>query len=435
MKILKKIKKKLTEYLFVIMIVFIIINLLSGCNTTPSSTELEASIVHAVVIKDSTEHSPYYDAEKILTNKVSDWFTVEGSTVDVITLDGSSDTVNTVEYEKIEAKIPKFKREQNRKKAVGQVITAVDEVSPLTDEIDMIKCLNTAAGQLGAYTDDGEKTLTMIISGISTIGAMDMKSSGVLNINISDIVSRLAISKELPDLTDVTVDIYGLGFVNQKNGQGAFSGIEVDNLKTLYTEILKAAGVSEQNICIHTDAPGSSTETTSTHVSIIPTSGVNNSIVTTNIEEIEVDTNINLDDVVLKFPENVLHYEAGTANFLATDQEVQNTLTPIYEWYQSNTEKCILIFSATASKGTDDELQELSQERSDSVKSILVKMGIPNENIQTFSLGYKHNPFKVIDTNDEGIFIEEEGAKNRVTYITSADNTDAQLFFDALTND
>ncbi|SEQ93891.1 OmpA family protein [Lachnospiraceae bacterium NE2001] len=423
--------KNFSKYIGLMIAAVLLMGGLSGCGENRLTDDTDESVKHAVYIIDKTLYAPVYDLKALLEDSVTDCFEAEGNTIDIVTLDGTSGTMDSVTYERIEAWVPGFKRTENQKKSVRKAINAMDKVTPEAPEVNMVGAIKTAVNQLKSFADGGEKRLIIVASCISTVSPLDM-TGGIAYINIQDIVSRLIDQKEIPDLSGVVIDIYGLGYISQGKGQENLSGVEAENLKSLYTTLFQSAGAAEGDICIHTNAPNGTDESERPYVTPVPTTGTSNSIVSVNSEELQQDTTYNLDDTVLEFSENTLHYKAGSAEFIAGDDEVRAVLSPVVNWWNMNTEKSLLVFSATASAGSDEELEQLSQERADAVKNRLIDMGVSNDHILTYSLGYRHNPYRVVDVDENGNFIEEEGRKNRVTYITSSDNECADVFYEAI---
>lgn len=393
-------------------------------------------IIHTAYVIDKTKYSPAYELEKLLYQDISDTYVTKDCIASVIQADGNSKNVDAFKYDGKDMLNSSSGNEKQKQKRIQSVIECMDcNTIPDDPEINLLSAVKIAVDELNAYDKDSMKRIVIVSSGLSTLAPLDM-TDGIGGLDINSIVANLKDNNELCDMTDMTVDLYGIGKVALGFGQDELSGNEVKVLENLYKSIFVESGISEDDIVFHSNNPTGEVDISAREklpeVSTVSTNGTDNMIETVVIRDEIIPDNFDLRDKVLEFPEDsVLSYYAGTPDFIENDETINNVLTPIVNWLIDYPEESIAIFSGTASCGTKEELEELSYARANAVKSRMIDLGADESRISIYALGYENNPNKCTDTID-GVFIEEEAKKNRVTYITSADGEDAEKFYRAL---
>ena len=117
---------------------------------------------------------------------------------------------------------------------------------------------------------------------------------------------------------------------------------------------------------------------------------------------------------------------------MSTESEALETLKPVITYATANSDAKLAIFAATAWGDDENALLELSANRAGTVKSLLIKAGVSEENMVCYSLGYVRNPYKYTCFDDDNNWNEDSARLNRVVYITDASSEAADVFYEKL---
>lgn len=132
-------------------------------------------------------------------------------------------------------------------------------------------------------------------------------------------------------------------------------------------------------------------------------------------------------DTPFEINETQIQFVANKAEF--TDEaKAKEVLKPVAEAIKKASGHSIMIAGTTATDGEQSSCVELSNQRAEAVKNILVNTyNVSESQVKTIGLGYEKDPFergKDIDGN--GKFVETEAVKNRRVVILDADDSIAQ---------
>ena len=406
-----------------------------GSGNGSSSYSGEETAVASAYIIDNTKFAPVYDYEKLFVESIAQDFMVKGSSAIVIAADSNPRVIDTFVSEGKDKLASKSSNEKYFRKEAKKVVECMEGVIPDDGELNLIKAMNIAFDELSAYGDDTKKNIVVVSSFLNTCNPLNMTEGGLANINVSGVVDSLMTNKELKTgMTGITVNLYGMGHVAPGLEQGEPSNAEREGMEELYTEMFSRCGVDD--CVVQTDTPSGDVDLdfkrTLPDVSVVATNGSDNAYSAITPEEV-VAEDFDLCTGYIEFPEgSSLSFKAGSAEYLSSQEEVAEMLTPIVNWANNNSGETIAVFASTASAGTEDELMTLAEARAETVRDSLVSLGLDSSRIQVFPLGYELNPYKHKDTTDEGSFIEDEGKKNRVVYISTVSSAAAEPFFNEI---
>ena len=128
-------------------------------------------------------------------------------------------------------------------------------------------------------------------------------------------------------------------------------------------------------------------------------------------------------NIPFELNETQVRFVGDEANFI-DENEARAALAPVAEIILAHPGHPILIAGTTATVGKQEECLELSQQRADAVKNMLVQeFGVPADQLITIGLGYAADPFvRGWDVDANGNQVETEAAKNRRVVVLDADS-------------
>ena len=134
------------------------------------------------------------------------------------------------------------------------------------------------------------------------------------------------------------------------------------------------------------------------------------------------------EEVIFKVPfelnETQVRFVANKAEFI-DEEAAKEALAPVAELILAHPEDRVLLAGTTAHFGDNQaSCEELSGRRADAVKDLLVNFfGVPESQLVTAGLGYEKDPFvRGRDIDENGNFVETEGAKNRRVVVVAAES-------------
>jgi len=131
--------------------------------------------------------------------------------------------------------------------AAGDLKKPADQI-PTSSGVDLLKGFAVAADQL---TSGGNRTIFVLGNGIQTSGAILMQEEGVLPGNTTaakNLARELFKRGEVPPLTDITVNWYGLGQVDGEV-QKPLPLAKAKALESFWAEVIRLGGGSVGEIC------------------------------------------------------------------------------------------------------------------------------------------------------------------------------------------
>lgn len=432
---MKRFFKKAVKAASIVTIISMVSCMLSACSVTEDpglAKTVEAGnvnsggICHTIYVVGQTRIDPAYNYESLLLDTIMSNYEEEGSTADVIRVDGDSKLAcSTLTYEGTDKMVTDARKRKIRKKAAKEVISAIElNTTPVTPEEDVLSAITIAANQLGTY-DSGIKKLVMVLAGAQTTAPLDMSPGLDAYADesvVKNTVDELKAISAIPDLSGVYVDCYGIGNVTSSDTQPRFTPQYKSNLEAIYKAIFYAANVKD--VIFHSDEPDGEAVDISSKPAMKPVAVYDNGDLFQTSEH-----NVDMSKQAAVYH---LNFKPGVADLISSKEEIDTALTQTIQYASEHPESNIAVFASTASAGTDDELYALGLARADKIKQELIARNVPESRIITYSLGYKNNPKAISDRDANGNLIEPNASQNRAVFITDAGSSAADIFYQKL---
>lgn len=284
---------------------------------------------------------------------------------------------------------------------------------PTAPQIDLAGAIQMGARQLRANAAEGrENVLVLYCSGKS--------STGLINL-VETPVCRLDIQASVPGLADeMGVD---LSFVDRLvwyccgdfagEEQEPLSGAEQNKLREFYKELFVALGMEESSILFRDDLPEAEYyQFEDTPVSCMEVAGAAYDLA--ELSPDLLDSADALSNRAVTISEEQIRYKPDSAEFLDPAAAAE-TLQPLANFLTENGEIQILLYGTCAGDTNTDYALQLGKARAESVKSILVAEGIPEDRIITATVRTEDDPYY-----QPGLGTGEEAGINRKTVIADA---------------
>ena len=279
-------------------------------------------------------------------------------------------------------------REDERKKNLAGIGAALQGVQSTTPEANPLEALALAARSVKAYGSTG--TVVLADSGLQTTGALNYTKDGMLLAEPQELATAVKAAGQLPDLNGITVALTGIG--DTIAPQAPLDNATRARLGQQWAALATAAGAA----CVYLDVKPNAQAS--------PTGAPDVSEVTPPPPPVfEFDTPIPLRDDVLAFKDN--------SPELIDPAAAQASLAALVTGLKASTGE-ILLTGTTASGGAKSGRQQLSAQRAQTAKDLLVQMGIPAERITSKGVGTDFPSYQP-DTDESGRQIPEIAAQNR----------------------
>jgi outer membrane protein OmpA-like peptidoglycan-associated protein len=280
---------------------------------------------------------------------------------------------------------------QENRDALGNALRNARADDP---ESDLLTALDLAGREVRSVTTD-PGTLVVVDSGLSTVAPLDFSQPGLLDADPQEVADSLRAGGELPNLSGVRVVLQGLG--DTAAPQEPLSIPQRTNLIAIWEAVLSAAGAPEVEVVEKQlrDEP----------VEGLP--GVTPVPLTPGVECRSSTVVLTGGDVAFKADSAVFRDEAAAAGVLA----------PIAEQLLSSGATATLT-GTTADVGDLAGQRELSLERADAVRDVLVRLGVPEANLTVEGLGSDF-PGYVQDHDSGGNLIPGAAAANRKVIVSA----------------
>jgi len=312
----------------------------------------------------------------------------------VVRIDGAPQAVFNQAY------TPSGANTQSQQQSYNDYLSNLNDIlagtsNPQTDiraqvpQANVLEALAVAADNLEAA---GGGNLIMVDSGLQTTDPLNF-TTGLLADDPQTIVSYLKSAGELPDLKGLRVQFSGLGWTAAP--QQSLDLPDRNNVTGIWQDIALAAGAS----CVEID-----TTTPSNRTSL---SGLPPVSVVTPPAQGEAPTSCSTTDlndsnnVGFEFDSTTFRDPSGAQ---ATLQKLANVII--------STSESVTLTGATSSEGSDAYNMQLSLERAEAVKNLLVQMGVPARRITTVGDG-SHLPGRLNDRGPNGQLLIGPAIQNR----------------------
>jgi outer membrane protein OmpA-like peptidoglycan-associated protein len=232
-------------------------------------------------------------------------------------------------------------------------------------------------------------------SGLQTTGALDYTKDGMLLAEPQELAEAVKAAGQLPDLSGMTVALTGIG--DTVAPQQPLDTATRTRLQEQWRALMSAAGAT----CVYVDP--------------MP----NGLAAPAGVPDVSEVTPPPPPDYDLTAPVtlrgDVLAYQDNSPQLVNPDA-ARAALAPLVTELQG-TQGSILLTGTTASGGTENDRLQLSAQRAETAKQLLVSMGVDAKRITTTGVGTDFPGFQH-DTDDSGRQIPEVAALNRSVIVT-----------------
>jgi outer membrane protein OmpA-like peptidoglycan-associated protein len=322
-------------------------------------------------------------------------------TVSVIRLDGSPQILFNQAYSPTGANTQQQKQQYNTyvnglNAILYNTSAQVPDIKAQSPQANVLEALTIAASEVPSGGN-----VIVIDSGLQTTQPLDF-ADGLLGDDPQTIVGFLRKYGELPNLAGRHVDFVGLGW----------TALPQPNLGTKYqntvTQIWEHIATAAHASCVWADP----TPNTSAAVSGTPPVAI-----VTPPPQPHVPGKCSVTDLD---DSNNVGFVVGTTTFLHP-AEARATIKQLANVMLSSGESVILTGS-TSSEGSESFNDQLSLERADAIRGVLVQLGVPSGNITTKGDG-SHLPGRLNDIGKGGQLLVGPAIANRkvVAQLTGTD--------------
>lgn len=374
--------------------VMIVIFMVTGCKegNPPSDTPTHTVIVcgsHA-----NTAYTSFLNTEEVKSTVMESTESSFGS-VTLIVSDGQPFVAEKFQINESEKNLTNKKKAQIASQQADQILETARQITAVAPEADLLSSLQLADRSLSGV--DGKKQIIVIDSGLSTAGKVNFFNSKLLEeIGMEkQLYKFLDEEKELPGLDGVDVLWIGLG--DTAGQQEACPAAVRDTLKKVWETVLTGA----KSVTFSSAVPGNEPERDLPSVSVV-----------------EYPEDKVFEPVV--FDNKTLMFQADSTE-LADISAAKAVLLPMVNELKDNRIQ-IAVFGTTATVGSNTDCIAFSEARAETVKDIIVEMGLPEEQIAYVKgLGY-NNIFHTDDRLSDGTLDPPKAEKNRSVIVMSIDD-------------
>lgn len=404
----------------------------TGCGDLFHPTEPTEPVATVLVVGAHSNY-PYLGSFSHLTDSIYESCYTYG-TVTIIVADGEPYVAADYNVKKPKANVDKSKRKMLAEENAATIIKKLYTFTAQTAEVDTLSAVSLAADKLNS-SDCSVKQMIIDDSGISTTGLLNFASSQLIEEDPESIVKQLEDRKAIPTLNGVKVELIGLG---QTSGdQTALTTALKAQLTAIWQAILSSSGatvtINTTPLTIKDSKASLPAVSTITVIKDSLTFTVPTYVEETSVEEttpseetpvtpIETPVTPVIDEVV-RFDETSVKFKSNTAE-LADKEKAITALKPIGEVLQENHDVKVYLAGMTASTVGDGK--QLSLERAQTVKSLLLDMGAADTQVSCVGLGRTDNFLRVNDLDKDGNLVENKAKLNRAVFLFGSDSDTAK---------
>lgn len=377
-------------------IIFLILLATTGCGIKDE----ELCPTNLVILSGNHSNAPVPPINSELVRQAIYESALSCSSISIVIVDGQPYVAGDYLLSSSKKKLSKQKKDQIAKKQRASLLSVLQKSKAQTPEVDTMGAITLAAR--GIKDKQGEKKLLILDSGLSTAGIVNF-DNGLLYEEPETIVNSLKEQSALPDLTGYSITWTGLGDVSSP--QEPLLPADIQNLQKIWNAILQASGAEVKFI--------------NGYPSVEKDDGLPQvSTILLNKEKPILNQNKTMEEKIVLNEEKIL-FQPDTADFADYDEAIK-TLRPIAKILKEN-QIHIGLAGTTATLPTNEECKQLSLERAEAVRQLLIKLGVDEGKIkEVIGIGYEHE-FHIPDIDEQG-FQNEKAPLNRTVIIFDIDS-------------
>lgn len=386
--------------------------LTAGCGRKTEITDMPKSVSMVLGVNENFPEIKFNS--EVISNSVYE-AAYSYSSISAIIADGKPFVGSDFSIKRPDKRVDNDKRKMIANDNTKQILAQMSELIPKEPEVDLLTAISLSSDMLHSRGGGSELHMKVIASGLCTAGVLNMTEQNIFEASPDGLIEELKEIHALPDLTGIHVTWIGYGQVAGK--QEVINSDYKFKLKTIWEVILKEAGAAS---VVFDVAPLADTTCSLSlpRCSVVPI----------------VEASINIDNITKESMPEILKWDGNSKITFQPDQAVfvdKNSaveeLKPVSDYLKVNPEEKVSIFGMTATTNGESLGTELSLQRAEAVKSILVSAGVDEERICCIGLGQKSNPLRVKDVDGNGMQIEEMAKKNRAVYLIKSDSEMLQI--------
>ncbi|MGY2083157.1 OmpA family protein [Blastococcus sp. SYSU DS0539] len=256
---------------------------------------------------------------------------------------------------------------------------------------DLLGALDLAGDALAGQT--GLRTLVVLDSGLSTTGALDLTTPGMLDAHPQEVAEALGDAERLPDLSGVRVVLHGLG--DTAAPQQPLDPIRRAQLVALWSTVVREAGA------------------VSVHVEPAPLEGVPDPALPP-VATVGTDPGYRCAGRTMTLTGGPFAFRPNSDQFL-DPAAAQGVLRGIAEQLVAG-QVVATLFGTTAAIGEPADQVRFSDERAQAVADLLIALQVPIPQLHVEGLGSAFEGY-VTDRDAEGRLLPAAAALNRTVRI------------------
>lgn len=403
---------KTKKLLSILLVIIMLLGLLPGCSGEKTESPVACCIIFG---NHANQHSftdnSFEDIEPLIRRAVY------GGHISIILADGKPSNIEILEPD---GTILQFKQD-----AMNSVVKArrIDEYTQqvmdflrsdatkaVNPEVDLLEAIKEAERELHDI-DIEQKYIVIMDTCTPTAGRINLTRFDLNTADITKYVKDLKAQEGiLPDLTGIKIIIVGLGDVAEPQ---QMPDTTFPKVKKLFTELLVACGVAEEDLTFTVSASGTQPqlyyegEGGYPYVSVV------------NFSPIEISDGLVLPDVGFQ-PNSAEMLDEAKATIT-----LENYADAMIRFFNENDDAKLYLLGTTATmvKGGQGDI-ELSKQRANKLKKVLVELDVPADRLEVYGVGAKVPEHLRTNEFHDGEFDSSLAQANRKAIVYEKDNKD-----------
>lgn len=383
--------KKTISIIIMLACVIALVSTLAGCTVDVAKAPAEKAAVCYVIANTANSKGLNFNSPLVQDTVYS---TVRNyGFIAVVNADGNPEIVHAASYDLDDKykSASKEKLDMDARSKATNIVLSMQSIVADDPEIDYLESLRLAVRTLSSLSGYDSKRIVLIGTGLSTAGVMNF-SNNLISAEPETVVNLLKEKSEIPDFTGITVYSQQLGDVAAP--QQELTSVQRIKLEKIYGGIVETGGGS----FIYNDIIANPVDETKQYPSVTPVN-------------LPADTPISFEEVIFEednifeepvfLTEEKIGFVADKAVFLNPD-EANEILQPVVEYLVKHPSVSIVLAGTTAGDKDSDFTLSLSRQRAETVKNVLVELGVSADKIIAIGLGSEKDPWHVYNAGYDG---------------------------------